>query len=90
MKRPVYITHWVDEKPPRSVTLLSGLQHVGIISIALVYPLLLGREAGLSPAGTGNLLAATMLVLGIAAMLQSLPRGAVGSGLLCRSAPRPT
>lgn len=83
VKRPVHIAHWVDETPPRSVTLLSGLQHVGIISIALVYPLLLGREAGLSEAGTANLLAATMLVLGIAALLQSLPRGAVGSRLLC-------
>ena len=82
MKRPVHITHWVDEKPPRSVTLLSGLQHGGIISIALVYPLLLGREAGRSASGTANLLAATMLVLGIGAMLQSLPRGAVGSRLL--------
>lgn len=83
MKKPIHITHWVDETPPHGVTLLSGLQHVGIISIALVYPLLLGREAGLSAGGTADLLAASMLVLGVAALLQSLPRGPVGARLLC-------
>jgi NCS2 family nucleobase:cation symporter-2 len=83
VKRPVHIAHWVDETPPRGVTLLSGLQHVGIISIALIYPLLLGREAGLSEAGTADLVAVSMLVLGIAALLQSLPRGPIGARLLC-------
>jgi len=83
LKRPITITHWVEERPPAGVTLLSGLQHVGIISIALVYPLLLGRAAGLSAAGIADLLSATMLVLGVAALLQSLPRGPVGARLLC-------
>lgn len=83
MKKPAYVTHWVEERPPPGVTLLSGLQHVGIISIALVYPLLLGRAAGLSAAGIADLLAATMLVLGVGALLQSLPRGPVGARFLC-------
>ena len=65
------------------MTVLSGLQHVGIIAIALVYPLLLSREAGLSLDQTSDVLAATMLILGLGAVLQSLPRGALGAGYLC-------
>lgn len=83
MKKPRQITYGVNENPPPGVTVLSGLQHVGIIAIALVYPLVLGREAGLAPEQTADILAATMLVLGIGAVLQSLPRGPLGAGFLC-------
>ncbi|HKC43154.1 MAG TPA: solute carrier family 23 protein [Burkholderiales bacterium] len=83
MKKPPHIIYAVDDRPPLTVTLLSGLQHVGIIAIALVYPLLLGREAGLSVDRISDVLAATMLILGLGAVLQSLPRGPLGAGFLC-------
>src|SRR5262245_49091567 len=53
------------------------------MAIVLVYPLLLSREAGLSIAQTSDVLAATMLILGLGAVLQSLPRGGLGAGYLC-------
>jgi len=83
LKKPPHIIYAVDDRPPLTVTLLSGLQHVGIIAIVLVYPLLLSREAGLSIAQTSDVLAATMLILGLGAVLQSLPRGGLGAGYLC-------
>ena len=83
LKKPANITYGVDDRPPLAVTVLSGLQHVGIIAIALVFPLLLGREAGLSADQTSDILGTTMLVLGIGAVLQSLPRGGIGAGYLC-------
>ena len=82
-KKPANIVYWVDDAPPLGVTVLSGLQHIGIISVALVYPLLIARAAQLSVEQTSDLLAATMLVLGVGAVLQSLPRGGVGARYLC-------
>ena len=83
MKKPLNIVYGVADAPPLGVTVLSGLQHIGIISIALVYPLLIARAAQLSVEQTSDMIAATMLVLGIGAALQSLPRGAVGARYLC-------
>ena len=83
MKKPPHITFAVDDRPPLAVTVLSGLQHVGLIAIVLVYPLLLSREAGLSAGQTADVLAATMLILGLGAVLQSLGRGGLGAGYLC-------
>jgi len=83
LKKPTTITYAVDDRPPLVVTVLSGLQHVGIIAIVLVFPLLLGREAGLPADQTSDILGTTMLVLGIGAVLQSLPRGGIGAGYLC-------
>lgn len=83
MKKPLNIVYGVDERPPMGVTVLSGLQHVGLIAVALVYPVIVSREAGLSPGTTLDMLGMSMLVLGIGTMLQALPRGVVGAGLLC-------
>jgi hypothetical protein len=57
-----------EDRPPLGVTELSGLQHVGIIAIALVYALILNREAGLSFDQTSDVLEATMLILGLGAI----------------------
>lgn len=83
MNQPAEIVYGVEDTPPLAVTILSGLQHVGLIAIILVYPLVLGREAGLSAQDTLDLISVTMLALGIGAILQSRARGPVGAGYLC-------
>ncbi|MCB1954992.1 MAG: purine/pyrimidine permease [Rhodocyclaceae bacterium] len=83
MKLPPGIVYGVDARPPTGVTLLSGLQQVGVIGILLVYPLVLAREAGLAAQGTRDLVSMSMLVLGLGAALQSQRRGPVGAGYLC-------
>ncbi len=83
MKKPPHITYAADDRPPPAVTVLSGLQHVGLIAIVLVFPLVLSREAGLAAGQTADVLAATMLILGLGAVLQSLGRGGIGAGYLC-------
>jgi len=39
MKKPSGIVYGVEESPPAGITVLSGLQHVGLISVILVFPL---------------------------------------------------
>jgi hypothetical protein len=38
----------VDDIPPLSAILLRGLRHVGVFPIALILPVVLTKEAGLS------------------------------------------
>lgn len=82
-RNPASVVYGVDDAPPIGITLLCGLQHIGVIAIALVYPLIVARAAQLSVEQTSDILAATMLVLGVGAVLQSLPRGPVGARYLC-------
>ena len=82
-KRPPELIYYVDELPPLHITLLSGLQHVGLIAIFLIFPIVLIKEVG-GPAGlSANILSLAVIALGIAAILQAIPKGPVGSGFLC-------
>lgn len=82
-KKPLDLVYGVDEVPPASVVLVGALQNVGLLAILFIYPVLLTKQAGLAPALSANILSLTMLTLGIATLLQVLPRGPVGSGYLC-------
>jgi len=82
-KKPATIIYGLDESPPIVVTVMNGLQHVGVIAINLVYPLLVFRVLE-TPADTvTNLISVGMLVLGAATFLQASRLGPVGSGFMC-------
>ena len=51
-RKPLNLVYGVDENPPIAVTVASALQHVSLISIFLLFPLLVCREAQLSADGT--------------------------------------
>ena len=83
MKKPNNIVYGLDDVPPRGVLWLSGLQHVGLVSIFLLVPVLACREAGLPQEKIIDVLSLSMLVMAIGPILQGLRRGPVGSGFLC-------
>jgi NCS2 family nucleobase:cation symporter-2 len=83
MKKPDDIVYGLDEVPPAVVTLLSGAQHVGLIAINLVYPLLVFQVAATPAKAVVDLVGAGMLVLAAATLLQALRLGPVGSGFMC-------
>ncbi len=85
MKRPPDLIYGVDEKPPLPVTLFSGVQHVGVIAINLIYPLVIFRLAGASVTTVIELLSIGLIVLGIGTFLQSSRRSPAGSGYMCPS-----
>ena len=76
----------VEETPPLPVTILNGLQHAGVLTINLVYPLLVFRALDLPIEAVTSLISAGMLVLGLATLLQSWRLGPIGSGFMCPSA----
>ena len=83
MKKPANLIYGVDDSPPLAVTVFNGVQHVGLIGINLVYPLLVFRVADTPVQALTNLMAIGMLVLGVATFLQALRLGPVGSGYMC-------
>jgi NCS2 family nucleobase:cation symporter-2 len=87
VRKPPGILYGVNETPPLGVIALSGLQHVGLMSINLIYPVLIAREAGSSPEAVTQIVSLSMFALALGAILQALPRGPVGSGFLCQPVP---
>ena len=83
MKKPPDIVHGLEEAPPPVVTLLCGVQHVGLLAINLVYPLLVFRVAETPMQAVVDLIEGGMLVLAAATLLQALRFGPLGSGFMC-------
>ena len=82
MRKPASLVYGSDEKPPIAITIVSAIQHVGVIAIFMIYPLIIARTAGAGPDEIGIILRRAMLVLAVAVLLQALPRGPVGSRFL--------
>jgi xanthine permease XanP len=83
MKKPPDIVHGLEEAPPAVVTLLCGVQHVGLMAINLVYPLLVFRVAETPANVVVDLVGAGMLVVAAGTLLQALRVGPLGSGFMC-------
>ncbi|HTD89993.1 MAG TPA: hypothetical protein VK663_04980, partial [Burkholderiales bacterium] len=83
MKKPRNIIYGVDEMPPRGVLLLSGVQHVGLVAIFLLVPVIAGRQAGMAAEKIIDVLSLSMLVMAVGPILHVLRWRGVGSGYLC-------
>jgi NCS2 family nucleobase:cation symporter-2 len=83
VKRPVNLVYALDDIPPLHVTTFNAVQHVGLIAINLVYPLLVFHLVSAPLPLIADLLAVGMIVLGAGTLLQVLRLGPVGSGFLC-------
>lgn len=86
-RRPPNIVYGVEDSPPLAVNLLSGVQHVGLMSIYLVYPVLVAQAAGASAEVAAAVVSMTLIALAIGTLLQANRIGPVGSGYLCQPIP---
>ncbi len=82
MVRPTGLLYAVDETPPPGVLVFSVAQHVALIANSLVFPVLLAREAGLSPNQIQDSVSLAMLALGVATILLCIRSRLLGSGYL--------
>lgn len=83
MRKPLNLVYGLEETPPLAVTVVNGIQHVALIGVYLIYPLLVFRAIGTPAPLVANLLSIAMLVLGLGTLLQALRIGPVGSGYMC-------
>ncbi len=82
MKKPADLVYGAEEVPPPSVLWLSAVQHIAVLGIVMVFPVLVARAAGASPTVAAQVVSAGVLALGLGTALQALARGPVGSGYL--------
>jgi xanthine permease XanP len=83
--KPANLVYGVEEQPPPMLTVVSAIQHVGVIAIFMIYPLIIGRHAGIPADQMANILRMSMLALAVATFLQALSIGPVGSRFLAPS-----
>lgn len=83
MRKPAGLIYGVGEIPPWPVVLLNGVQHVGVITINLVYPVLVFRLAGASTETITALVAVGLAILGVTTMMQAAARSPIGTGYMC-------
>ncbi|HXV80971.1 MAG TPA: solute carrier family 23 protein, partial [Candidatus Binatia bacterium] len=82
-RRPGNLIYSLDESPSLPTTFLLGLQHIIALSSAFVYPVILLRETGMLAAQAERMIHASMIVMGVATILQTLRYRGLGSGYLC-------
>lgn len=80
--KPPNLIYGIDERPSWGVCVLLGLQHIFVLSIGFVFPVILVQEIGGSPEQGQYLIGMAMLAIGIGTILQGINAGPVGSGYL--------
>ncbi len=81
-KKPAALIYNADERPRAILALSNGFQHVGLISINLVYPLLVFRAVDAPITIVEDMLSIGMVVLALGTAIQVLRLGPVGSGYM--------
>jgi xanthine/uracil permease len=76
----------LESNPPATVLLPAVLQHVGLGVVTLVLPRLVAEAAGAGDAILANYIALSMIVMGVATLLQTWGRHGIGSGFLLPAA----
>ena len=82
-KKPANLIYDVDESPGAGALILLGIQHIFLLAIAFVFPVLIVDAIGGADHDARHLISMAMLVTGMATILQGLNRGPIGSGYLC-------
>lgn len=85
VRRPPELIYNVDEKPPLIPLFLLGLQHVFIITISLIFPVVIVKTVGGGDADAMFMVSMGMLAAGLVTMMQSYGKHGIGSGYLCPS-----
>jgi len=75
----------LDSKPPLWVVISHSVQHVGLASVTLLFPLLVAEAAGADDALKAQYVSISMVALGISTLLQLWGRHGIGSGYLIPS-----
>jgi xanthine permease XanP len=86
-KKPTNLIYGVDDRPPLLTTVILGLQHVFILFIAIIFPVLIIRQLGdsITPDTARSFISLSMIAGGLATIIQALRKGPLGSGYLCPS-----
>ncbi|MBU8537998.1 solute carrier family 23 protein [Falsiroseomonas tokyonensis] len=87
--RPAQLEHGIDGRPGILQTAGLAAQQIGIQSIYLILPGLVGAQFGLLPLDVLNFVSLSVVALALTGLLQVLTRGPIGSGYPIAAIPSP-
>lgn len=82
-ERPRNLIYGLNDRPLPGITFFLGFQHLCIIAIAFIFPVVIARSVNADQATTNHLVSMSMLAGGLGTILQVLNRWGIGSGYLC-------
>jgi len=80
--KPLNILYGVDDKPPPVMTLVLAIQHVLLLTGNFIFPVLIVQSVQGPGEVTQGMISMSMIAGGVAAIIQALNKGPVGSGYL--------
>ncbi|PWR73722.1 solute carrier family 23 protein [Methanospirillum lacunae] len=80
--QPSNLEYAADDKPPFPTMFLLGLQHLGIVATAFIFPIIVARTANLETGAAAFFVSMSMLSNGIACIFQAIKHPEFGSGFL--------
>ncbi len=83
VRKPSNLIYGVDDRPGPMMLILMGFQHISLMAIAFIFPIIIVEAIGGTSGQAARLISVAMLASGIGTILQGLKRGPVGSGYLC-------
>ncbi len=87
MRPPNEVVYGPLDRPPLGVVVGTGVQHVALMGIFLVYPVLVAQAAGAPPEVASSMVSLTLIALAIGTVIQVQRLGPLGSGFLCPPVP---
>jgi xanthine permease XanP len=84
-KKPANLVYGVDDHPPLGITLLQGLQHVFIMTVYFIFPVIVIHAMGGTDAQAATMIKMSMIAMGLTTILQAVRKGPIGSGYLAPS-----
>ncbi len=89
VRRPPDLLHTPEDMPGAVQGIGLALQQIALQSVYWLLPALMGAAFGMDPAGMASLVALALIGSALAAALQALPRGPIGSGFGMPNVPTP-
>ncbi|WAC06911.1 MAG: purine/pyrimidine permease [Thermodesulfobacteriota bacterium] len=81
-KKPANLIYAVDENPPVGITLLQGIQHVFVLAVYFIFPVIVVNSVNGTNEEAATIIKMSMIVMGLTTIIQALSKGPVGSGYL--------
>jgi len=83
MKKPANIIYGLDDDPGIYNLIILGIQHIFILTVAFVLPVVVVNSIGGTIEESENLICTAMVATGLATIIQGRRLGPVGSGYFC-------
>ena len=77
------LIYGVDDQPSLYELIVLGLEHLSVMTLAFVFPVIIVQESGGTMAQAATMIQMSMIAGGLGTILQSLKKGPMGSGYLC-------